>query len=522
MQSTTRTTPTGRTPIGPTTRTGRTTRTTATDWSGDDHLAAGAVRGGVVTAAGTALRFAAQLAGTIVLARLLGPAAYGFAAVSVVLAGLAELVRAGGLAALVARAPRLDGASATTLHLLSTAIGVVVAGATALAAPAIASAMGFPGQAHLVVLLALSFVPAAVVCVPAALLVRNLRFGVLAGAELIAIVLGVGSALVAAAFGAGPLSLALQPLVFCVVVAVVVLARSPWKPSRPARLRGLRRDLGFAANVSGVQVLTFVSRNVDRIVVGTTFGPAAAGLYAQASQLLVLPLEQLAAPLQRVAVPVLARVADDRERFVRYYRRLAGVAALVLWPLFVVLAVVADHVVAVLFGPAWAGSVPIFRILAVAGIAQTVGYVTVWVFIATGQGTRQTVWALISRPLVAASCLLAVPFGVTGMATAVAAVSLALVVPGFLVAGRHAGLRLRDLLAPLAAPALVAVAAGATAAVVVASTTAAPPMVGLVAAGSSAVAAACVVVVATTPLRRDCRQILALAVRRRRPAGAPV
>jgi PST family polysaccharide transporter len=477
------------------------------------HLGSGAVRGGIVTAGGTALRFAAGLAGTVLLARLLGPSAYGFAAVSVVLAGLAELVRSGGIASLVARAPRLDDAAATTLHLLNIAFGTALAATTALLAPGIAAALGFPADAALVVLLGVCFLPAAVASVPAALLVRNLRFGVLATAELAGAVLGVAAALTVALLGGGAVALAVQPLVFVVVVTVVVLVRCPWHPTRPARPGTLRHDLGFAANVTGVQVLTFLSRNVDRLVVSAAFGPTAAGLYAQATQLLVLPLEQLAAPLQRVAVPVLARSTDDRARLARHYRRFAGTTALLLWPVFAVLAVTADVVVAVLFGPEWSGSVPVFRVLVVAGLAQTVGYVTVWVFVATGQGTRQTVWALISRPLLVAACFVAVPFGMTGVAAVIAVVSLVFVVPAFLVAAPRAGLRLRDLFVPLGGPALVALAAGAAASVVVVLPALAPiPTLVLAALLSLVVAAG--VVAALPPLRRDCRSIVTLARRR--------
>lgn len=494
--------------------------TTRTDWSDQRSLATGAVRGAAVTAAGTAARFAVQLGTTVVLARLLGPHAYGFAAVTVVIGGLVELLRASGLATVITRAPQLSGRSASTLHLISIAIGITAAGAVVLAAPAIASLTGFADHRQLVVLLGLAFIPAGVVAVPGAVLVRNLRFGVVSGAEVVAMVTAASVAVLLAVTGAGAVALAAQLLVFTTVIAVVVTLRCPWRASRPARPRELRADLGLAVSLSGVQVLTFLSRNVDRLIVGAAFGPSAAGLYAQASQLLVLPLDQLAAPLQRVAVPVLARVQADRERFVDYYRRLAGTAALVLWPVFTILAAAAGPLIELLFGPAWSGSVPIFRVLAIAGIAQTVGYVTVWVFVATGQGKQQALWALVSRPIVAAACFLGIPFGPIGMATTVSVVSVLFVVPGFLVAARRPGLRLADLIAPLAGPAAVAIVAGSAAACTAAVVVDLPPFVAVSLIGVSGVLAGLGVVSAIGALRRDCMHLLRIALRRPVPTRA--
>lgn len=494
-------------------------RTHQTAWEPSESLAVGAVRGAAATAAGTAGRFAAQLAATVVVARLLGPEAYGFAAVSVLLGGIAELVRSGGIAALVARAPRLDGATASLLHVLSCAVGGVVAALVAIVSGPVAALAGFPDHGLLVLVLGLAFVPAGFACVPGALLVRNLRLGALSSAEVVATVLGAAAAVTIAALGGGPVALVVQFLVFSVLTAAAIWGRCPWRPGRPTALRRLRSELGFAANVSGVQVLTFISRNVDRVLVGAAFGRTAAGLYAQASQLVALPLEQVAAPMQRVAVPVLARVLDDRERFVRYYRRILGTVALVLWPLLALLVVGADHLVHLLFGPAWAGSVPLFRLLAIAGIAQTIGTVTVWVFTATGQGVRQTIWALVSRPLVAGAGFAGLPFGTEGVAVGVSTAALVLVVPGYLLAARRAGLRLRDLVAPLGAPTLVALAAAGGAIGTAALVAAAGPLAGCSAIGGAGIVAAAFVVLVVPRLRHESGQLFAAVLRRRSTLG---
>jgi PST family polysaccharide transporter len=476
-------------------------RTTEPDWRLSGDLSATAARGGLVTAAATATRFVVQLLTTVVVARVLGPAEYGFAVVVVLVTGLAELLRVGGIGALVNQAPRLTASGASTLHLLSATVGIVAAGGLVVAAGPLAPALGFPGATTSLRVLALTFVAAGFSAVPTALLARNLRFVPLAVLEVTSMLIGVVLALVLALHGAGSVSLAVQAVAFTALLAVGTVLTTPWRPSRPARFSALRPELVFAADVTFVQLLNFAARSLDKVVVGAAFGPAAAGLYAQAGQLLTIPLEQVNGPLQRVAVPVLARVAADTERFVRYYRVLTALTGYVLWPTFAVLAVLADSVVALLFGPPWEGSVPIFRVLVVAGFAQTLGYVTVWVFVATGQGRRQSIWALISRPIVLLSCFVGLPWGVTGMATAFSLCSLVLVVPGFLVAGRAPGLTLGDLVVPILRPALVAAVAGSAA--LLTRGTEAPPFGGVALGTGAALAAAGILVAGLPPIRRD-------------------
>ncbi len=88
--------------------------------------------------------------------------------------------------------------------------------------------------------------------------------------------------------------------------------------------RTLRTELGFAANVTAVQVVTFSARNVDRVLVGIVAGPAAVGLYTQASQLLVLPSTSRRWPCSAWPSRCSHGLRFDRARFIRAYRRTAA------------------------------------------------------------------------------------------------------------------------------------------------------------------------------------------------------
>ncbi|WP_242090044.1 oligosaccharide flippase family protein [Curtobacterium sp. DN_7.5] len=477
-------------------------------------LAASAVRGTLTTGIGTWVRFVLQFGTVIVVARVLGPTEYGAAAVVLIASAAAELLRGSGVATVVARDHTMPEPARSTLHLLNTAAGVTLG---SLAAVVLATVpIGPPSLRAAAPALGLVFVFAGLAAVPTAVLSSRLRFRFLAAVEMTSMTLGCATAVVLVAAGVGAPALVWQAVVFATASALPIVLAGGWRPVRPQRDPVARAAVRMAGNAITVQALNFCSRSVDRVLIGATAGPTAAGLWAQAMQLLTLPLEQLLGPAGRVAVPTLSRAAADDERLRRWYRAAVGLAALVLWPAFTVAAVLATPLIATVFGDEWAAAGDVFRLLALAGVTQTVGYVTVWVFVSTGRFRSQRRWALVTRPLVFASFFAGVPWGLEGMAIAYVCAEAVIVVPGFIIATRGGPLRLTDLLSAVATPAMVAVVAGCAAYGAV--RTAGDSPVAALLLGTAAGLVAIVAGIGATPSLR--RLVSGLASRLRSSAGA--
>jgi len=486
-------------------------RSVQADWGREGPLGGTAARGGVVTALGTWSRFLLQLATMVVVARLVGPAEYGTASVLLVLVLFAELVRAGGVLAAVVRATPLGPGVVSTLHVLSIAAGAACAAAV-LAVPPLTRAAPLLPALDIPPVLAVVFVAAGLGAVPTALLSRNLRFLTIALAEVASTVVAATTAVLLALHGAGAGALVAQAVVYAVSLCVLILASCPWRPTRPAPLADVRGEAAFALDVTTVQFVEWAIRTADRVVVAALFGPTAVGLWAQASQLLVLPLEQVNGPLRRVAVPVLAKVVDDDDRYAAGFRALLGLTCTVLWPAFAVLGVLADVVVVLLFGEAWQGSSAVFRGLLGVAVAQTVAYVVAWVFVSTGAGRRQRLFTVATLPLLAIAYAVGSSWGVVGVAAASSVAAVVTVVPAFLLAARDTPLSVRDLGRPLPAPALVA-ATCAVVAMAVRDALGDAPAVLLVTVGGAVSLAAWATVVALLP---PCRRPLVLVLGRLR------
>jgi O-antigen/teichoic acid export membrane protein len=466
------------------------------------------VRSGVFSIAATAFRASVQIVSNVVVARVLGPDAYGVAAAVLALGVVLELVRNSGFAAVVLRSGALPADVHVALHRASSLTGVLLGALVAAAGLLVLRVLPSSPSGGLLLAIAVAFPLAGLVAVPIASMVRQHEMGRVALVESIAVVLGSTLSIGLALVGAGPVAMVAQVVALWIVitVGVVVLRRVPRGTAAP--WRSVRTMAALARDVSLVQLVSLVARAGDRVLVAALFGPAASGLWVQAVQLMTLPLDQIGAAVQRIAVPAMAGVDAVvlRERF----RRLVGTVTLLAWPVLAVLGVLAGPIVHLLFGDDWLGSAALLPSLVVAGGAQALGFAAVWYFIASGRAGRQVRWALVTQPVLVGALVVGTVWGPQGMAAAYAVACSGLVVPAFLVATKGSGLRLRDLGLPVL-PAAAATSAAVLVSAVVRSGFGADPIGSVLVPGILAALATLLVALVFPDVRS------ALPRRRRRP-----
>lgn len=265
----------------------------------------------------------------------------------------------------------------------------------------------------------------------------------------------------------------------------------------------------------GAQLLGAASYQAHSVVLGTTLGANALGTYSRAYQLIHLPINQLQSPATRVALPVLARLQHDPDRFFAVIRR--GQTCLLHVTAFVVAvpASLAPWALPLVLGEQWAGVSTPLRILALAGVANMGAYVCYWIYLArglTGSYFRFSLWA---RPFVVVAVVLGGFAGTLGVACAFAIASLALWPLNYWWLKRSCELEVwslfRNAVRVVSYHAVVGVGVGAALAGTDLSATA------TVGCGLLAIATGYAIsVLLSARLREDLVQLRALAVRQRR------
>jgi PST family polysaccharide transporter len=377
-----------------------------------------AASGARAVALGQACRFLLQLAGLTALARLLTPADFGLVAMVTAVVGIGEVLRDFGLSSAAIQARQLSRQQRDNLFWLNAGIGAALALGLVVCAPLVQSFYGQDGLSSVVMMLAPAVLLNALSTQYRAGLTRDLRFTALAVSDVVAQAVAVAVAVTVALTRGDYLALVGQQLALALAGLVMLAVWSRWVPGLPRRADGTSRLVRFGGNVAATQLLGYLSRNVDTLVIGRAFGEAAVGLYGRAFQLLMLPLSQINGPATSVALPVLSRSQDDPADFRRMILRSQTVLLTLVLAAISLLFTTAPLVVATFLGDQWDAVVPVMRVLCLGGAFQAAGYVSYWCFVALGRTGSHLRFTLVSRPLLVGAVVVGSAGGVLGVAGA--------------------------------------------------------------------------------------------------------
>lgn len=361
-----------------------------------------------------------QMAGIVVLARLIVPAEFGRYAIAAITSEVANLLVAGGLSTALVQRKTLDRE-----HLQSgQAIALLAGLALTLVMLALASLVVAPvfgaRTALLVRLLAPLCLVEALGAVPIATLRRRLAFRRVSEVEILNNVSRVAICIALAAVGLGA-----KALVYGMVassLAALALAWASAPPPLPRLHRAASRELlGFAVPVSLSTVSWVGFGNVDYAILGARLGPLPTGWFYRAYTVGVEYQNKVATVMTQVGFPVLARTSGPVE-LMRLYRRMVRLLTISLFPLLALLAIAAPELVPFAFGHRWDASVRPMQILTVGGAATIIFTAVSTVWMATGRGRAMLGYGWAQFLAYGVSVYLVAPHGIVAVAIAAASV----------------------------------------------------------------------------------------------------
>jgi len=407
-----------------------------------DHLrhdfAGRSVRGGIVTVGAQILKVVAQFGVTIVLARLLRPEAFGLVAMVAVIVAFLELFRDFGLSAATVQRETITHADVSALFWVNVGLGVTASLLMILLAPLLARFYREPALVDVTLWLGVGFVLSGLSTQHLAIMRRQMRFTTLAMILMWSEIIGMCVAVIAAYDGADYWALVVQRLVWVLCIAVGAWVFCPWRPGRPAGLGRVRDLLRFGSHVTGSTLFGTFARNLDQVLIGWYWGATPLGLYERAYKILMVPINNLNAPLFSVAMPTLSRLVNQPARYRRAYLSTVEKLNMVTMPCAALLIAAPALVVRVLFGEQWLAAAPIVAWLGVAALYHPMGYTCSWLFMTQDRTAEMFRWGLIGSALNAAFIVGGLPFGPVGVAASFAVGGLAVRMPVvFWMASRH-------------------------------------------------------------------------------------
>lgn len=423
------------------------------------NLKGRSIRGGVVTLVTQAIKFVLQTAQTIILARILVPEAFGLIAMVTAVTGLVLMFNDAGLSMATVQREKITHDQVSALFWFNVAISLTLTCLTAAISPLLAWAYGEPRLQGITLGLATTLLLTGVSLQHLALLRRQMRFNALAAIQIFGIMTAAGVGVVSALRGAGYWSLVYSQIGSALSTATLAWGLSGWMPGLPRRTAEVGAMLAFGGFLTGSQLLIYLRRTLDNVLIGATYGAVPLGLYQKAYGVLMLPISQVNGPISSVVLPALSRLQNDPISYRAYYRDAITIMTAIGMPIMAAAAVVPGEIVRVVLGPGWDQAVPLFIALLPAGLAGTMNVAGGWVLVSTGRTHQEFRAQAVLAAAAILSYLIGLPWGAMGVAVAFS-VTFSIGLPLFFYyAFLGSPVRYRDLLESVWRPALAAVIA---------------------------------------------------------------
>lgn len=369
----------------------------------------------------------------ILLARLLGPEAFGTYAVAfVALAAVLSFNELGVSLAIVRWPgdPREIAPTVTTISVVASLLFFAVAWVTA---TPFAEAMGDPTATPVVRLLLVSVLINGAVATPAALLQRDFRQGTRMIVDQVNVWSGAIMSIVLALAGFGAMSLAIGRIVGTVLSAGLFVLYSPLPYRFGLNREHLRALLSFGLPLAGVSIIVFAVGYADQLVVGNLLGATMLGFYVLAFNLASWPVSMFSQPLRSVAPAAFARLQHSPEAMRTAYLAFLRVVSAVAVPVCFMIAGAAEPVIRFVYGERWAPAAQALSWLALLAAFRIVFELAYdYLVVAKRSGSLllvQVTWLVALLPALVVGALLG---GISGVGAAQVMVAAVVVTPIYL------------------------------------------------------------------------------------------
>jgi len=352
---------------------------------------------------------------TIVVARILGPDAYGLVGMASLFLGLVTMFTEFGLGTAIVSLHDLTERQVAEVNSVAVLLGLGGTALTCLAAWPLSRFFHEPAVFWIVIAMSTNFVISGLRLTPYALLQKDLRFKLLAVLESAQAVVFALTNVVFALLGFDYWTLVIGAVVSQLFAAVSTLVFRGHRFAWPSR-EGLKGVLQFSNHILLGRLAWYLYSNADFAVAGRVLGKTALGAYSFGWQFASIPVQKITALVTRVTPAYFAAAQHDNAALRRLLLNVTEGLAFLTLPATVGIALVAPEFVPLALGPEWSGAVAPLEVLCL--YASYRSLVTLLPQILNIKGdARWTMWLGIATALVLpASFYLGSYYGPVGIA----------------------------------------------------------------------------------------------------------
>lgn len=378
-----------------------------------------------------------QIIKLAILARLLAPTAFGLMAIVMVVIGFSKMFIDMGVSNAIIYKQEVSDVQLNTLYLVNIIVGVLLFILILLIAPVVANFYSDEELVSLINIVAITYLIKPWGQQFMVLLQKRMMFNDIAKTEILANIVTFFVVVILAYKGFGVYSLAIGAIVdsFVSTIGFIFFGMRFHRPKIEFDINQVKEFLSFGLYQMAEKFINYFSQQMDIILIGKLLGVEILGIYEIAKKLIVKPSIVVNPIVTKVTFPIMSKISNDIHRLKKIFLKTINYLSYVNFPIYTLIAILAEPIVLILFGNKWMDAVPIIQILSIAFILKSIGNPAGSLLLSRGKANVAFYWNLAIFVFYPISILIGSMWGIRGVALGVLGLELFLFFPnwGFIV-----------------------------------------------------------------------------------------
>lgn len=358
---------------------------------------------------------ALQFIVNLILARLLMPEDFGYIGMLAIFISVSQTLVDGGFGSALIQKKEPTQKDYSTIFYWNLIFSVFLYLVLFVSAPYIAIYFKMPLLCKILRILGLILIVNALVIVQNNRLRKQLAFKTIALIN-IGSLLGASMIAIGAAYkGCGVWSLVIMQLLNGTFQSCLLWGVVRWFPTWTFSLESLRKLFGFGGYLLAANILQVICQNLQSILIGRRFSAAQMGYYSQAKKLDDVSSYAIPQVLVQVIFPVYSQFQNDKQKLRGFLGRSVRIISFLVFPLILLLILVAEPLIDFLYGERWLMCVPYFRILCVGGIFVCLQNINYYAVAAVGKSNALFGWSFYKWGVLLTFLLIGTRWGIHGI-----------------------------------------------------------------------------------------------------------
>lgn len=163
--------------------------------------------------------------------------------------------------------------------------------------------------------------------------------------------------------------------------------------------KNLKKYKSFSLSLILSDVLGYISRNADNLLIDKFLGIKALGVYERAYKFLRLPNEQLSGAINRVLLPTYSKLNNFPDQQFKLLKLSVLVVFVIICPVSCLFFIYTNEIVLHIFGQQWMDLVPLLKIFSILILFQSISPFFGNLFIVNGNTKPLLYFSLVSQPI---------------------------------------------------------------------------------------------------------------------------